>query len=899
MLARRIVSGVLSLAIAAGLGLSSPTTEAQTGPAAQALSFVEKSKQQFGLTGSDVGEVEVLSVTPAADNGVSHVYLQQKYRGIEVAYGIFTVNLTNDGKVLNPGSRFQTNLAASAGNQNAKKTALSATQAAADHVGLSAKRPFTIVQQKGGPNQKVTLSDGGIAAAPIEAKLVWYPTGNRSMRLAWQVDIEAADGQNHWLIYVDAESGNALGQDNLVVSDSIQAIGAAISRPAAAGPSVLSLQSETPIFPPTDGASYNVYPYPLESPTDGAQTLVTDAADPAASPAGWHDDGTTSYTITRGNNVHAYTDVDANNQPDIGSEPDGGAGLLFNDIHDQNAPPQNSRPAAVTNLFYWNNVIHDVTYNHGFDEASGNFQTDNFGLGGLGNDYVRAEAQDGSGTNNANFGTPADGARPRMQMFVWNNPDVARLVINSPASIADSYNFAPAGFGATIFNGFSLNGFLQQVDDGTALGSQGCNPLIGFTAGAIAVIDRGSCEFGLKGLNAQNAGASAVVVINNAPGNGTIAMGGGVFGNQVTIPSGMIGNDDGNFIRTELTGVVDGTIIGISGDPDRDSDFDAGVIAHEYGHGISNRLTGGPATAACLGNAEQMGEGWSDWHGMVLTTHPSDTSTTRRGVGTYVSFQPEDGNGIRPTPYSTDLSVNPSTYASVANVAAISQPHGIGYVWNSMLWEVYWNLVHKHGYNDNVYQDWDTGGNNLGIRLVLDGMKMQPCRPGFVDGRNAILAADVALTGGANQCEIWRGFVKRGLGVNANQGDSNNRSDGVENFQFPAQCMAAQFGGFDRPLSPAPFVNSWDAGDIVPVKFTLSGDVSSLEIDTQPVDCSTLQPTGEAPIAIGSPGSTGLKQTGNKFHLNWQTDESWAGTCRSITLRIAAPSDPVAYFSFQ
>ena len=49
--------------------------------------------------------------------------------------------------------------------------------------------------------------------------------------------------------------------------------------------------------------------------------------------------------------------------------------------------------------------------------------------------------------------------------------------------------------------------------------------------------------------------------------------------------------------------------------PDRDSDLDNGVIAHEYGHGISNRLTGGPTTVTCLNNAEQMGEGWSDWFG--------------------------------------------------------------------------------------------------------------------------------------------------------------------------------------------------------------------------------------------------------------------------------------------
>jgi hypothetical protein len=172
--------------------------------------------------------------------------------------------------------------------------------------------------------------------------------------------------------------------------------------------------------------------------------------------------------------------------------------------------------------------------------------------------------------------------------------------------------------------------------------------------------------------------------VNNIAGP-PVAMGG--TDPTVTIPSVMISLDDGTLFKANLP--FDATIAdGTGGAPDRDSDLDAGVIAHEYGHGISNRLTGGPQTVACLGNAEQMGEGWSDWFGMTLTTHPSDTALTPRGVGTYVSFQPADGLGIRPTQYTTDMEVNPATYASVADTVNISQPHGIGYVWNSMLWEV-------------------------------------------------------------------------------------------------------------------------------------------------------------------------------------------------------------------
>ena len=81
---------------------------------------------------------------------------------------------------------------------------------------------------------------------------------------------------------------------------------------------------------------------------------------------------------------------------------------------------QTYRDAATTNLFYMNNMIHDLMSHYGFDEASGNFQANNYGRGGVGGDYVRAEAADGNGTNNANFNPPTnDGGTPRMQMYLW------------------------------------------------------------------------------------------------------------------------------------------------------------------------------------------------------------------------------------------------------------------------------------------------------------------------------------------------------------------------------------------------------------------------------------------------------------------------------------------------
>ena len=75
----------------------------------------------------------------------------------------------------------------------------------------------------------------------------------------------------------------------------------------------------------------------------------------------------------------------------------------------------------------------------------------------------------------------------------------------------------------------------------------------------------------------------------------------------------------------------------------RDGDFDNGVIAHEYAHGISNRLTGGPANVGCLSNTEQMGEGWSDWLGLIMTIEPGDAGTDPRPIGTWLFGQAPSG----------------------------------------------------------------------------------------------------------------------------------------------------------------------------------------------------------------------------------------------------------------
>src|SRR5213075_2139633 len=142
------------------------------------------------------------------------------------------------------------------------------------------------------------------------------------------------------------------------------------------------------------------YPTPssVQPPPVPRQLIVTNALDSVASPNGWINAGDNE---TRGNNVDAHLDANDDNEPDL-PRPQGSPARVFDFPLNLNLAPATYASAAVVQLFYWNNWMHDQLYALGFTEAAGNFQTDNFGRGGLGQDAVQADAQDGGGVNNAN-----------------------------------------------------------------------------------------------------------------------------------------------------------------------------------------------------------------------------------------------------------------------------------------------------------------------------------------------------------------------------------------------------------------------------------------------------------------------------------------------------------------
>ena len=732
------------------------------------------------LSSQDINNWVITDEYFSSNVGIQHVYIRQTHNNIEVYNAVANFNM-KDGSVFSMGNRLESNIASRVNTSQAVITQKYAIEAAAKELGIKFSQSLQLEEVV--DNNKSIFSAADISLEKIPVKLMYQPCPDGKIRLVWDLSIYQLDKKHWWSVRVDAQTAKILDKVDWVVSCTFENCGHnwhnTTRRPI---PSTVSEE-----LPPPNTDQYRVYALPLESPSHGPRSLVVGPYNILASPYGWHDTNGAAgaeYTTTRGNNVNAMEDADGNNG--TGYSPTGGASLNFDFPVNFNQAPVNYRDAAITNLFYMNNIMHDIWYQYGFNEVGGNFQENNYGRGGTANDGVIADAQDGSGTNNANFATPADGTRPRMQMYLWTNPLTYLLTVNSPTAVAGQYVATEAGFGPAV-PATPITANLVLMTDATTDFYDGCDALTNAAAisGKIAVVRRGTCNFVTKVQAAQNAGALAVIVVNNAAG-APIAMGG--TSTTINIPSIMVSQADGDPLITALLAgtTINATLQNPGGPFDLDGDFDNGVVAHEYGHGISTRLTGGPSNSNCLDNEEQMGEGWSDWFGLMLTIEPGDTATDVRGIGTYVTGEPTNGNGIRPAPYSTSLAVNNYTYVATNN-AAISMPHGIGFVWCTMLWEMTWDLINQYGFSSNLYTG--TAGNNIAMNLVTTALKLQPCNPGFVDGRNAILQADSILYNGANKCLIWRAFARRGLGFSASQGSSASRTDQVEAFDLPSICQ--------------------------------------------------------------------------------------------------------------
>lgn len=742
--------------------------------------YLSNQMESLELSPSDIDHFQISDYYQTKSTGAHHLYLTQIHQDIPVMDGIINLTIFND-KVFHVNHRFIKNL-----NQKVNATApvISAEQAiqkAIDYLQIPGQHNLRPMERSS--RNKTVFYGDNLSEENISVELFYFINENKEAILSWNLAIRRLDNSDFPNLLIDASTGEILEETNLTIYCQTRDF-SNHNHHHHDGNTCYTFepknnhQSQTT----TSAGSYRVFELPVESPSHGNRSLVNDPDNSTASPYGWHDvNGVAGaeYTTTQGNNAHAYQDSDGNNL-DSNDEPDGGAALSFDFPYNPDNTPKQNQDAAITNLFYATNAMHDISYLYGFDEEAGNFQQYNYGNSGFDNDYVRAEGMDGDDVNNAKWSASGDGSKGRLEMFLWNRQAGGQRVVNvtAPPIVAGLYNAGLANYGNPITS-TAISGEVVVVDDGVnnPLSSDGCES--NFVNGAdldgkIAIVDRGGCDFEQKTVYAENYGAIALIICDYNQ-NPSAVLGVGSIPDP-TIPTVRIGSVDCQKIRVYAE---NGLNISLELPPETGPEFlsgsfDNGTIIHEYTHGISNRLTGGPNTTLCLDNNEQMGEGWSDFFALALTAQNSDVGEMPRGISTHLQREPNDGKGIRNYPYSTDMNINPYTYKDIGNERI---PHGIGSVWCAMIWDMFWAMVDQYGFSNDVYNG--DLGNNRAIQLVMDGMKMQPCEPGFVDARDAILQADQIRYGGANQELLWEVFARRGLGYSAEQGST----DGVDAFQ--------------------------------------------------------------------------------------------------------------------
>ena len=223
-----------------------------------------------------------------------------------------------------------------------------------------------------------------------------------------------------------------------------------------------------------------------------------------------------------------------------------------------------------------------------------------------------------------------------------------------------------------------------------------------------------------------------------------------------------------------------------------DSSYDAGVIIHEYAHGVSTRLTGTDAATGLRSfQGSGMGEGWSDFFAISFLNENRQLDVPQ-SIGDYLV---QRDRGIRVYPYSTDMGINPLTFG---DIRLNTEFHFQGTVWCSMLWDIRQAMIERYGFE---------AGRDAAERLIVAGLKMTPVSPLFTDGRDAILLADRLTNNGANQELLWKAFARRGLGASASTSRAfpgqGFRIQAVEAFDVPPVATSGMLTVNDRPQMPA------------------------------------------------------------------------------------------------
>ena len=383
--------------------------------------FIKENNELVGMTNQQIDSLKTFSDYTNPDGNLSFVELNQEINGIPVFRGEVKAGFAKNGQMV----RVVNNLAPALDYESLStdfRNPVDAVKAAARHINHQLTPADTSRNAAESTDLRVVFGTGDSATT---AEKMYFPTEPGVAVPAWRVLIWQP--VNAYYVVVDAAEGVVLWRKN-ISEDQTQSATYNVYRSPSAFIDVAD--SPAPLSPgpvnPTLGTQGTVA-------TRSNSTRIGNEAPFTFNNNGWITDG---MNVTDGNAVEAGLDrvaPDGVDAPMAGDTACPGAGCRTFSSTAWNPAPGNPAPGdapldavaqrgAVIQMFWAMNWYHDELYRLGFTEQARNFQHDNFGRGGLANDRVRAEGQDSSGTNNANFQTPADGTRPRMQMYVWTGP---------------------------------------------------------------------------------------------------------------------------------------------------------------------------------------------------------------------------------------------------------------------------------------------------------------------------------------------------------------------------------------------------------------------------------------------------------------------------------------------
>jgi Fungalysin metallopeptidase (M36)/PA domain len=855
----------------------------------------------------------VLESSHALQGGGAILQFGQRVRGVEVFHARVSVtvdhanNLVSIANSLAP-ARLQTSKA----RRFDLTPAAALTKAYGAHTGVSIGEDAASELAVRDSWHDYALSTPPSAARVLEgsAKPVMFPA-NDALLPAFQVELlTRASGSNvdRARAYVlAADDGRVLWQASLTANDAFN---------------YRVWATTTGTHPPSDGPLVDYTPHPTGIPDrvqpgfalpiivsmEGFNKNPQGAADPWLA---------ASDTYTFGNNVRAYSDrnesVDSAGitrndgyDPGVDLRAETTAALTFDRVYDTARAPDDSADqikAAVTQLFYVTNWMHDYWYDSGFDEVSHNAQLSNYGRGGVEGDPLKAEAQDSAASgisDNANMSTLSDGKSPRMQMFVWSGLPNRSLATSANVTFDDG--FGAASYGPQTFDLAEQKLTLVVVNDGsTAVPADGSAP--GSTSdgcqsaanvkGKIAVVDRGGCLFVEKLTSLQNSGALAALVLDNAPGHAPPSP--SAASTTITIPLLSISYEDGQKLKSALaaaSGPVIATQFARGAEIQRDGTIDNSIVSHEWGHYLHHRLVLCGSTS-CDG----MSEGWADFNSLMLVIREGDTFPGKvYPLAQYASAGLATNGGyfgLRRAPYSVELSKNPFTFQHIRKDAELpttaplsaaggdmNEAHNVGEIWAETLFEAYAGLLTS---GQAAGRSFDVSKRRM-ADYVVAGMKATPVEPSFVEQRDALLSTvwTMAKSDASRQDDftaLARGFAKRGLGVGtvAPPTDSETLNEAVESYEYKGDLQYAEATLDDslRSCDGDGILDSGESGNLtVKVqnggwvaltqgKVTVTSSDASLSIgNAGTVTLGALEPYGAQTVTVPVISSAGVDKRG-------------------------------------